>query len=102
MGYILAHIKLKYGGTHFRTYDETRKLMISMMEECTGWKLHHRLHTQYGLLGEVFHVWQVRDAAHVTEGRQALGRSEALADLIAIIGTCIKSESTRYMEGLDD
>jgi hypothetical protein len=99
--FVLANITLKPGPQNLNEFNDLITRIAPLQEAACGWKLAQRLVAQTGRLWEVCHLWEVRDANHVAEGRAAIRNADsALAELARKAGEYVLSEELRYLESV--
>jgi hypothetical protein len=72
-GFVLAQIKVKWGNKNLKQFYEAAGMLTKLLASNNGPQLRHSLMTQYGgQLYEIWNLWEVEDANHLTRSRQAL------------------------------
>jgi hypothetical protein len=101
-GYVLAQFKVKWGNENLKQFYEAADVLTMLLGSNDGPVLRHSLVTQYGgQLYEIWYLWEVEDADHLTRSRQVVldagldATYHSAQDLIADV--CLYQQR-RYVE----
>lgn len=91
MAYMIAHIQLRHGAKAREKFNENFAALLPGFEK-VGWKLSGAYTSEIGKLNELWHIWEVRDANHISEAMVSLRADPEWAELARELSEVIETE----------